>query len=165
MHHENTHENKKGYDQQETKNKTLKNNSVSGKSNDVVVMKALTNNIKRHGIGIEKRKDRSALNQKNQIKLVEDPFLQVIEEVDETNFDIAFENCCSLILKGFKRKADSDSDKRLKQLKASLKPAPAKGSRYWTRYTEQENKWLRGLTALPVAPARSRKAVNRPGMK
>ena len=160
MHLENTHENKKGYDHQETKNNKLKNNSVSGKRNDAGVMKAFTNNIKRHGIGKEKRKD-----QKNQIKLVEDPFLKVIEEVDETNFDLAFENCCSLILKGFKRKADSDSDKRLKQLKASLKPAPAKGSRYWTRYTEQENKWLRGLTALPVAPARSRKAVNRPGMK
>ena len=31
---------------------------MSVKRNDVVVMKALTNNIKRHGIGVEKRKDR-----------------------------------------------------------------------------------------------------------
>ena len=69
----------------------------------------------------------------------EEPIIQVIEDVNETNFDQAFENCFSLILKATKRTKEADSEKKMKRLKASVIPAPAISSRYWTMNTKEEN--------------------------
>ena len=66
-------------------------------------------------------------------------FSEVLEEVNETNFDQAFENCFSLILKSVKRTKEADSEKKMKRSKACLNLAPAISSRYWTLYTKEEN--------------------------
>jgi len=49
----------------------------------------------------------------------EELVIQVIEEVNEKNFDQAFENCFALILRGSKRKADSESNRLVKKPKES----------------------------------------------